>query len=381
MKKVIVAGGSHHNTYGVIRALGDKDLKSFLLLISEQTDSFLLHSKYLNGYKIVANESDAIDFLIENKETYGAVIIACSDGMSSALDCNIDVLNSIYKLPGTNKQGTITSIMDKEVMSELGRKVGFTVPQSWVVESTDNLSCIEYPCITKPILSHEGHKTDVVVCKNREELTNLLNTGSCYRYQVQKFIEKEFEYQLIGLSIEGGREIIIPGFSRCIRPCPGTNTGFLHYESLEGFSAPIEKSKQFIRNTGYSGLFSIEFLRDKNGTDYFMEMNFRNDGNAICVTASGTNLPFLWYLSNTNGDVKSELLKSTFRPVYVMPEFPDFENYVYNRKISILKWVKDVMRTNTFMVFNIRDVVPFFFEVCKRVRKLSNKVCKVIFRF
>lgn len=38
--------------------------------------------------------------------------------------------------------------------------------------------------------------------------------------------------------------------------------------------------RYFIRDLGYSGLFSLEFIRDKSGKDYFMELNMRNDGNA-----------------------------------------------------------------------------------------------------
>ena len=34
----------------------------------------------------------------------------------------------------------------------------------------------------------------------------------------------------------------------------------------------------FIREVGYTGLFSMEFLRDKYGNDYFMEINFRMMG-------------------------------------------------------------------------------------------------------
>lgn len=45
--KIIITGGSHHNTYGVIRSLGVKGIKSFVLLVSEENDSFLLHSKYV----------------------------------------------------------------------------------------------------------------------------------------------------------------------------------------------------------------------------------------------------------------------------------------------------------------------------------------------
>ena len=374
MNEVIVTGGSHHNTYGVIRALGKKKLKPFLLLVNDSNNSFLLRSKYLGGYQVVDTEQHAIDFLFNNKDKYeGAVVIACSDGMSSALDCNRYKLGFNYKLPGADVQGQISSIMDKDLMSSLGKKVGFNIPESWIVSSLHDIDVVEYPCITKPIISKDGHKTDIEICQNKCELENIIKNGSCYKYQVQQFIEKEFEYQLIGLSLNNGNELIIPGFSRCIRPCPRTNTGFLHYESLDCISAPIDLCKKFVQATGYSGLFSIEFLRDKQGTDYFMEMNFRNDGNAICVTAAGINLPYLWYLANTGKDYKKELKQSTMKSVFVMPEFPDFLCFVKSGKISFFKWIKDVLKTNTFMVFNISDVSPFMYIFKDFLKRALNK--------
>ena len=68
----------------------------------------------------------------------------------------------------------------------------------------------------------------------------------------------------------------------------------------------------------------MEFLRGKDGKDYFMEINFRNDGNSICVTASGMNLPYIWYLYNSGLSYEKELCYETMHGVIVMPEFDDF---------------------------------------------------------
>lgn len=185
MNEVIVTGGSHHNTYGVIRALGKKKLKPFLLLVNDSNNSFLLRSKYLGGYQVVDTEQHAIDFLFNNKDKYeGAVVIACSDGMSSALDCNRYKLGFNYKLPGADVQGQISSIMDKDLMSSLGKKVGFNIPKSWIVSSLHDIDVVEYPCITKPIISKDGHKSDIEICQNKCELENIIKNGSCFKYQV-----------------------------------------------------------------------------------------------------------------------------------------------------------------------------------------------------
>ena len=378
-REIIVVGGNHHNTLGVIRGLGFGGVKPIVILHGgDENDPYVAHSCFIKEIKLVSSVENVLQVLRDysKKLVDKAIVIACSDGTSSLLDMHSEELSEYYILPGSSKQGLLTTIMNKEKMAELGRSVGFNVPKSWVVETEKDIDGIEYPCITKPILSKDGHKSDIKVCQDKNELLEVLKNGSCYRYQVQKFVEKDFEYQLIGLSLNKGQEIIIPGFSRCIRPCPGTNTGFLRYQSLDTMELPLDKCKVFIKQIGYSGLFSIEFLRDKFGTDYFLEMNFRNDGNSICVTKAGYNLPYLWYAYNIGFDYKAILNKCNFKEVLVMPELDDFNSFVRKRKISIWKWIKDVSATDAFMEFDRKDPKPFWIALKQYIGRGIRKVIK-----
>ena len=71
----------------------------------------------------------------------------------------------------------------------------------------------------------------------------------------------------------------------------------------------IEKVEKFIREIGYKGLFSVEFIRDAVGNDYFLEINMRNDGNAYCVQCAGVNLPNIWYkyAANPQAEIKESV--------------------------------------------------------------------------
>lgn len=373
MHDIYVIGGNHHNTLGVVRSLGYKGIKSILIYMSVEADGYVLHSRYVKEVIKVKDKDELLEVLLSVNTPQKPVVIACNDVVSSLLDINKDSLIEKYYIPCSIIQGRITHFMNKEIMSEKGREVGFNVPKSWVVKTLLDIEEVEYPCITKPILSNAGHKSDIKICSNKQELIDLINTSKCKEFQVQKFINKLFEYQLIGLSLNDGSEIIIPGVSRCIRPCPGTNTGFLHYESLDEFNAPLDKCKKFIKAIGYSGPFSMEFIRDQENNDYFMEMNFRNDGNSMCVTASGTNLPYIWFLACTGGDYQREICNSSFRPVYVMPEFADFSCFVRNGKISWLKWIKDILKTDKFLEFDKKDVTPFFYEIRSILKRKLKK--------
>ena len=48
-----------------------------------------------------------------------------------------------------------------------------------------------------------------------------------------------------------------------------------------------------------------------------MESSFRNAGDAICVTAAGTSLLYIWYLDCIREDYTSEK-NSAIKTVYVM---------------------------------------------------------------
>lgn len=171
--------------------------------------------------------------------------------------------------------------------------------------------------------------------------------------------------QFIGCSLNGGEEVVIPGMTRILRSQPNTNTGFLEYGPIDSFyEETVTKSKRFIKECEYSGLFSIEFIRSKDDHVYFLEINFRNDGNAWCVTAAGVNLPVIWVKACEGENYSEEL--SEVRKITIMPEFQDFK-LVLQHKVSLWQWLRDVRRTDSFLDWNRKDKRPFF-------RYLLNKL-------
>lgn len=370
--KCFVIGGNHHNTLGVIRSLGECKIKPCVIIQSEDNKPYIRKSKYIQKCWVVKTEKDVLEVLRQeatNFQGIKAVLIICADNLSSLVDINHDELKQWFFLPGSEEQGKITYLMNKEVMSDLAREIGFTVPQSKAVNTFDNSSIdFSLPWIIKPLVSKDGQKADIKRVYSLEEWDEYCKTHESF-IQVQQLINKDYEYQLIGLSLGCGDKVIIPGVSYIIRPAATTNTGFLHYIDLDdSYHSVLEKGKQFIKAIGYSGLFSLEFLRGEDGNDYFLEINFRNDGNAICVTASGVNLPYIWYLYHTGGNYNQVIDNSKMKPVYVMPEFTDI-NHIAHGTLKVSTWLRDLFRTNRFMEFDKHDLAPFnqmFFTYCKR---------------
>lgn len=358
----IVIGGDHHNTLGVIRSLGQKGLKSNVIIVPSAKHSYVSKSKYISACQLLQDEDELIPYLLNNHSAKGekSIIFCCSDAVASVIDLYADRLKDYYIFPCSSQgAGSLTKIMNKRLMLNIAVKHGLPVPKSW-----DNQNNIEFPCFIKPLVSKEGEKSDIGICRSKAELDNYLTQNhKSHEFQIQQFIEKDYEFQLIGLSLNAGEHIIIPGVSKIIRSSETSNTGYLSYQPLDtlGFKY-LKECFRFLKSIGFSGLFSMEFLRDKQGRDYFMEINLRNDGNAFCVTSAGVNLPYLWYKYNTVGLSDYELCSNVLISKKVLPEFDDFF-LLRKRRITILEWFKTLITADCYLEFDRHDIKPFFYRI------------------
>jgi len=371
----IIIGGNHHNTLGVIRALGYKGIQSLVLLVTDENDPFVSFSKYILKCVLLKSKQEIVPYLLNyaKDKNNKIVIISCADYVTSELDNAFDALKDSYFLPTSNKQGMCNHYMKKDIMVKLAHKVGIKCPKSWVVDNRSDINVgMSIPCIVKPLASIYGSKAEIRIIRDKETLYSYLVKNKEHGFIVQEFIDKEFEYQLIGCSLNHGEEIIIPGYSKCIRPCPGTNTGFLEYKPFEGFTCDLEACKAYIKSIGYQGLFSMEYLRDKQGEDYFIEINMRNDGNGICVTGAGVNLPWIWYQYCVGGNYKKEI-RNKVEDIFVMPEFDDVMLLLKGR-VSFAVWLKDYRRTSTFMEYCDKDPKPYSVRKKQFIKHLLRKL-------
>lgn len=268
--------------------------------------------------------------------------------MALFVDANKDSLATKYILPGVIKGKSILDMMDKTWLAKAAIDAGLSVPETSVVSTKKSYEWRIYPCIVKPLNSITGGKNDIRICSNSEELAQELNHSLHKKLIIQKYIEKDFEYQLIGVSFCEGKKVYIPAVTRLIRATdPRTNTGTVLVEPVSDYNIALEKVRRLIESTGYSGLFSVEFLRDKKGNDYFLEVNFRNDGNSIAMTAAKANIHMAWY--NQRFDESTTINKN-----YTMPLFPMIKR-VIQRKIKIKDFFNDLRNIPTFMDFSWKD--------------------------
>lgn len=362
--RVLVVGGNHQNPLGVIEAFGQKGILSDVIIMGNYKKSFVLKSKYIARSWICHTDEDVISTILSNftDTKKKAVAIACCDDAACLLNEYSEVLERFLYLPGTKPQGSLKRWQDKEYMTETAAKIGMTIPKTWVVKDKVIPSDMEYPCITKSLTSVKLGKSEFALCQNEKELKDFLeNKAYSGAIQIQKFIDKEFEFQFLGCSLNGGGEIIIPG-DTYIEPGNGfNNLTFLQYKKGKVVESPttLQKCMDFIKQTGYSGLFSVEYMQGTDGKDYFLEMNFRNDGNGAVVTAAGTNLPYIWYLYNTGGDYQAEIEASTVKETYSVPE-DSYLSSMLRGELSFKEWRRNMKKVSSYITYFPGDTKPFW---------------------
>ena len=364
---VVVIGAEHQNTLGVIRSLGEACIPKEnieVLLVGDNIfpKNIISTSRYISAeaVKTVSDREDIVPWL-ENisDERTKKIVICCSDVAAYEVIRNQEQLKKYFFIPTI--AADVYQLMSKKVQDEYALKAGMQVPEGKEVDLTAFAGWTGFPCIIKPLRSIEDEsKGDIRVFKNSEELRKSISSIGTSHVQIQTFIDKAMEYQLIGCSLEAGRKIIIPGYTRIIRSQPETNTGYLSYSPIDELQYDQQAVKKFIQSIGYSGLFSMEFLRDKEGKDYFLEINMRNDGNAYCVQSAGVNLPYVWCYYQMFQKLPPVSL-SVEDSVYFMPVFYDYRIGI--KSVGLFSWLKQFHRAESHAVYNSNDMRPFWTKI------------------
>lgn len=376
--RILIVGTDHHNTLGLIESFGERSLHPDVLLFVSKRSGYVLKSKYVARSWITVSSDEVIDIMLANfGDTQDkTVVIATSDKTAVLLDNNYDRLSPYFILPTIVRHGYLKEYMEKEYMSALARTVGLCVPQTWIISDDIIPQDIIYPCISKAISSVKGTKDNICICEDEAALRRFLSTTThCSTLQVSQFIHKEFEFQFLGCSLDGGKEIIISGRTNIDRPNGIDNTFFLSFDKVEPeLKETEEKVREFIRRTGYSGPFSVEFLHSlKDEKNYFTEMNFRNDGNAVVQTAAGINIPYIYYLYYSGGDYKKELSLSQIKQTWLMPEFYYFQ-CLLRKEFGVKEWWNNMRKADCYTNYFKNDKRPFAYFLLQQLKKAIKKV-------
>lgn len=367
--KVIIIGDSTHNTLSAVRSFGEAKIPQVLLLVCEHDTCYVQHSKYLkhDNCHVVDTLDECLPLLEELKQQEGQTLMTTFDAAAEWVDAREPELSKVFRTPCRGQQ--LGNLFNKDAQCRLAEECGLTVPFSLVYDRKDELPIdqLKFPLLTKPLVSSKGSKEDIHICKNMEELKAALAEDShCEKFILQEFIEKEFELNCIGMRTD--QECVLSGAIRKIRHWPRlTGAGsFAYFDKVDVYGVNEKGVAQFLKKAGYYGPFSVEFLH-KDGKNYFMEVNLRNDGLAYTATAAGVNLHALYMR-------EEKLLDwSKFHPVYMMNTSID-RLYVKEGDITNKQWWSDFKKTKAFINMNWKDMMPTYAYYCSKIlRKFKRK--------
>ncbi len=380
MNKVIVVGGLHPNTYGLVRSLGEAGLKSHVILEPCQPKiNWLFASKYIVGKHILSVGGGLVDYLLSTfgNEKEKPVIYCGSDSSISELDEVYDQLKDkffIFNVGGT--KGQISHFLNKYFMFPLAEKCGLRTIKTWHLRKEEIATAdLTYPILIKPNNSLGGQKSDIKISYNKEEL--LANIHDGIDYILQEYIEKDYELMYLGVSLNHGNKALTPGILRKYRQYPYGigGTSFASIDSIDKYPEFKESDAiDFIRKLGYEGLFSIEFVV-KNGICYFLEINMRNDGLSYFSTGAGLNLPLAWYRYCCGISDNSQSLHLS-KPFYFFSELHDIK-HIGEGHLSWKDWLKSLLKTDAFFIINRKDFKPgmevMTLSVCQKLKKVVKR--------
>lgn len=354
---ITIVGSDHYNTYGIVRSLGEKGLKSNVIILGTETNkSFVLKSKYVEQGVGFREPTDSIGTIIEYAGESNNILICCSDQAVDLITVHNELLRKHYILPLCNDIGMMHLLMGKSTITQMACKCGINTPKTWTIVNRQCPDSITYPCITKPETSTSGRKDDIVVCYTRQDLENIVNDPNrCANYAVQQYIEFEKEISILGAILADGT-VVFSGCIDKIRTCMRGTSSFAKMIDNSILGETKNNLEELLKKTGYHGLFSAEFLL-KDGLYYFLEVNFRNDGNSYVATATGINLPYLWINSYFN--ITKESIPKGKYPCYFMLDIEDFLA-IRRNGISFTEWKKNLHMANTCLVYNNHDKKPFY---------------------
>ena len=365
MSRAIIIGDSTHNTLSIVRSLGIEKIPFILILKCEDDTCNVLKSKYVKRNQVHRIEKiiECLDILNAYNQEDKTYLICTFDEAAEWVDKHE---NDLYRRFVTPCRGrNIGNLFNKAEQCKLAEQCGLTVPKSTIFHRSEGFkeNVIAYPLLLKPLISTGGEKSDIHICYNRTEVDEALSNNShCQQFIVQEFIDKEYELDCIGVATDN--DIILSGAVRKIRHYPPlTGAGaYGKFLPISMTDVNVEGVKKVISHSGYPGPFSVEFIHTQDGRNYFMEVNFRNEGLAQVATSAGTNLHAKYI------DESYPLDLDKVKSIYMMNYSIDYL-HVKEGRISKWRWWCDFLRTECFINASLADPMPVLYHYLQKIKK------------
>lgn len=369
----IVFGFEHYNPLGIVRSLGENGINSIGIIIRNER-KITSKSKYLKklyfvnsieeGYKVLKNE-----FVSKNN-----FVFTSDDQIENYLDEHFDELKDNFYFFNCGKKGGVAIYQNKYNILKMAEKHGIQYLKTWTVNKGDIPQDIEYPIITKAIISTiDNWKDDMIICNDEKELLDAYKVIRSDKILLQKYIKKKNELCMEGCSVNQGKDVLISIASTYNYQLDDCYSPYMTVKNLEN-KVLYEKLKNMIEDIGFEGIFEIEFLIDNDDSLYFLEINFRNSTWSYASTIAGMPLPIIWAKGMRGECNVSECEVVIKEPFKAMVEFDDYRRRVKSGQISKLKWIKELKNAICRYYLGKNDLKPFVSVCIHKLKKVLHIV-------
>lgn len=378
--KFIIFGGDGINALGVVRSLGEKGINSYVIRL-HPTEHIppIETSKYVIRTWLAKSPEEVLQILLENfsNEVEKPILFFTDELHTEVFDKHYEELKDRFISYNAGKSGALIVLLNKAYQCQLAEECGIKVPKYEIVKKGELPKNVPYPIITKTITSNEGRwKRDMIVCQNQEELKEAYKDIEADRLQIEEYIDSTNEVDLKGFSILGGKQIFFTHLKRWHYKDPSKGH-FMYFEPCkdEVFKAKIA---QLIKKANYSGIFDAEFIQDKQGNLYFLEVNWRTGMYNYNHTYEGVNLPYLWAKSTLEGRIKEDEIHVKDVNYTTLCELTSFGDALRRPK-QIPNWIQEIRKADVLYYYNKEDKYPCLVAWCKFFhRKVRNILRKLL---
>lgn len=374
--KFIVFGEEHYNPLGVVRSLGESGINPTVIAIKSRR-KLLSKSKYIEKLYKVDSIQEGYELLqhVYGKNKVKSFVITADDKTTSFLDRHYEEMKDHFIFFNAGKNNRVSYYMDKNNINQLALKHGLNVLNAIPVKLGEIPDNLEYPVITKSIASTVGAwKKDVFICYSREELLSAYSKIKSPVVLLQKYIKKKNELCLDGFCANKGNLQFISIASNYNYVLADTYSSYMTIKNFQDAELN-EIINNMMKEVGFEGIFSVEFLIDESDELYFCEINFRNSTWSYASTCAGMPLPTLWAEAMLINELPSNCYKTIEPNFTAMVELYDFRTRVRKNRISFINWWKEAKECNClFYLGNKKDLKPVVSELSSMVlEKIKRK--------
>lgn len=207
--------------------------------------------------------------------------------------------------------------LDKGLQVQAAERAGFSVPATRRVQSAEEiLALTELPLVLKP--AHPVRRRGLrlirganYVCGDRAELERTARSRDGEEPLLAQPLLRGVGEGLFGLA--GPHGLTALSAHRRIRMANPGGSGSSACASIPVDSQLARAAERMLGDAGWRGMFMLEFLRDADGTAWFMELNGRPWGSMALARRAGFEYP-AWALRQSDDPSYAPPPTGPFRP-------------------------------------------------------------------